>query len=79
MFKLPIKHITRLLIKAYEKQKENSAWELYVSLYPNMSEDTFISFEKFYNPQKKVEIEEKSEEEILREVKEILDTFNERR
>lgn len=76
--KLSIKKITRLLMKSYEKQKENSAWELYLTIYPNMTEETFIPFEDYYN-KKRMKIRDKTEEEILKDVKEIIDTFNERR
>lgn len=78
VIKLPIKNITRLLIKANDKQKENSAWELYVAIYPKMTEETFIPFEEFYN-NRTTKIEDKSEEEILEDVKGIIDTFNESR
>lgn len=52
---------------------------MYIALYPNMTAETFIPFEEFYNPKKKVKIQEKSEGEILTEVKEILDAFAESR
>ena len=81
ILKLPIKNITRLLIKAREKQEEDMAWDVYLILYQNMNEETFISFDDFYKRRipVKQEVREKTEEEILKEVKGILDTFNESR
>ena len=73
--KLPIKNITRLILKANDKQIENSAWELYLTVYPYMNKETFIPFEDFYNPGQ-IKTEDKTEEEILSEVKEILDSFS---
>lgn len=74
--RLPVKHIARLLDKASDKQAENTAWELYVSVYPKMTKETFVPFEKFYNPGKIQKEEVKTEEEILTNVKKILDSFN---
>lgn len=76
---MSIKNITKLLLKAKGKENERDAWQLYVSIYPNFNEDTFVTFEEFMKPNKATQEEEKSEEEILKEVKEIINTFNERR
>lgn len=32
---------------AIEKERENNLWEVYSLQYPNMNEDTFISFEDY--------------------------------
>lgn len=74
--KLPIKNITRLLIKANEKKDRKDAWELYLTLLPNMGQENFMTFDEFYNRGKVVLEGEQSEEEILKDVKEILDSFN---
>jgi hypothetical protein len=39
-----------------------------------MTEENFIPFEEFYNPQQPVEVEHKSESEILSDVREILNS-----
>lgn len=39
-----------------------------------MTEETFVPFEEFYKPQQAIEVEQKSESEILAEVKGILDS-----
>ena len=72
--KLQLRNITRLLGRAYEKKLENKMWDLYVVKYQHMDEKTYKPFEEFYNPNKKES--DKSEIEILREVKESVDTFN---
>lgn len=79
MIKLPLRNITRLLIKAKEKEDRKEAWDLYVAVYPNMNKETYIPFDEVYQPGKRVKTVEKTEEEILKDVKEILDTFNERK
>lgn len=74
VIRLPISKITRLLEKAAEKKQLEKAWELYVVRYQWMNKENYITFEEFYNPEKQV-TENKSEAEILAEVKEILDGF----
>lgn len=64
------------MVKAYESKYEKRYWDLYVSIYPNMTTDTFIAFEEFYKPSRQVEVENKNIEDILVDVKGILDTFN---
>ena len=40
----------RLINKAVEKNNEQRLWNLYCTIYPNMDEKTFMSFEKFKKP-----------------------------
>lgn len=74
--RLPIKNVTRLLNKAKEEKEKGLAWDVYLTIYPNMNKETYISFEDFYKPKKKIEIPTKTEAEILTDVKEIINTFN---
>lgn len=76
--KQPVKIITRLLVNAFENRRENLAWDLYVALYPNMTKETFILFEDFHNKWN-MKVEDKSEEKILENVKQTIDTFNKSR
>ena len=76
VLRLPIRNVTRLLSKAKEEKEENLAWDLYLVVYAKMTADTFVSFEDFYKAKKKVEIQTKTEAEVLTEVKEILNSFN---
>lgn len=62
-----------LIIKGMEKQAEERAFKLYVSKYAMMDEKTYIPFEKFY--QKPSEVEVKPVDEILSDVKDILNNY----
>lgn len=72
VMKLSLRNITRLLKKAFDKRKEQKAWQLYLMKYQNMTSEDYMSFEDFYNPR---EQSNKSEKEILTDVKEILSAF----
>lgn len=63
-----------LILKAYEKRAEERAFTLYASRYGWMDKESFIPFNEFHNPEKPV-TENKSVEEILKEVENTLDTF----
>lgn len=51
-----------------EKQKE-AIFELYKSIFPNMTEETYISFEEYYLMCVQ---EEKTTEEIIKETEQLL-------
>lgn len=60
---------------AYESDKEEKIWQLWTSLYPNMTKENYISFEEFKNsiiPSGQVEIENLDKEEILDKVNDII-------
>ncbi|WP_209121507.1 hypothetical protein [Alkalihalobacillus sp. BA299] len=44
---LPIKHITRLLDKAFDKKEENKAWDMWLVKYEYMNKDNFVPFSEF--------------------------------
>lgn len=69
---LPIGVIRELIIGAWKRKDKENAWQLYVNVYPTMNNETYISFQDFYAP-KKVDV--RTEEEILSEVKDIIDMF----
>lgn len=62
-----------LIVKAIEKRDEERAWQLYLTKYPYMTEEDYIPFDTFYNPNRGKE-ESKSAEDILEEVKKLLDS-----
>ncbi len=64
-----------LINRAYEKDREDRAFQLYSMKYMWMSKDNFVPFEKFYDPKQAAQVEQKSESQILSEVKEILDSY----
>lgn len=72
---MDIEDFIQIVKKAFEKQSENKAWELYLTRYANMTEEDYIPFDEFYKPQVNQEIENKSEADILAEVKQILDSL----
>jgi glycerol-3-phosphate O-acyltransferase len=61
-----------LIIKALKKTEEDKAWDMWLTLYPNMDKKTFIPFSDFFKqsttkqvaktPQTKDEILAKAEE-----------------
>lgn len=60
---------------AYESDKEEKIWQLWTSLYPNMTKENYISFEEFKNsiiPSGQAEIEDLDTEEILDKVNNII-------
>lgn len=73
VLKLPIAQITKLLINAYEKQSEEKAWQLYLTKYQHMTEENYVPFDEFYKP-KRVEETNKSAENILAEVREMMNS-----
>lgn len=72
MLNLEFKQTIELIDKAYEKVLDIQIFEMWLSLYPNMKKENFISLEEYRN---KVlinnNISNVSDEEILEEVREI--------
>lgn len=38
-----------LIFKAYEEREKEKLFKLYSNIYPYMTEETFITFEEYYN------------------------------
>jgi len=76
--KSKIRHIRRLLNEAFKKSEEERAWGLYLTQYPNMDEKTFKPFEEFYKPKEQNQAveETKTAEEILNNVKELMNSHS---
>lgn len=66
----------QMIKEIYNKQHEEKAYRLYTSIYPNMTKETYVTFEEFYKPQQRnVEsTDTKSAEEILKEVQETMNS-----
>lgn len=60
-----------LINKAFEKREEQEAWDMWLTKYPNMDEETFIPFSEFCDIVTGRNIVTKPKEEILREAEEI--------
>ena len=50
---LPYQIGVKQINKAIEEEKDSRLWEVWLTLYPNMTEDNFISFEEFKGKQAK--------------------------
>ena len=60
---------------AHEADREEKAWQLWVSIYPNMTKENYISFEEFKNsiiPKGCNSVENLDTEEILDKVNSII-------
>lgn len=68
--KIRLKNIMPLLIKAFEKEQEDWAWDMWLTLYPKMTKDTFTSFEDYKKELFKPNVKhtEKTAEEITEEM-----------
>jgi hypothetical protein len=65
-----------LILKAYEKREEEKAWQMWLTLYPNMkTRESFIPFKEFYKKQTQ-QISKRPAEEILAEAEEITERIN---
>jgi hypothetical protein len=69
---LDINHGISLINKAVEERDKEKVWQQWLVLYPNMSEENFISFDDYYNSMKVTNISiTKSKEDIISEAEEI--------
>lgn len=50
---LPFRAGIKQINKAAEEEKDARLWEAWLTLYPNMTEENFISFEEFKGKQTK--------------------------
>ena len=67
-----------LFIYAIEKDKENKLWELWKLQYPQMDEESFITFEEYKNKNIKKQTTQKTYEEIEKEMEEVEKAFGRR-
>ena len=64
-----------MIIFVFTQETENRLWQQWLTLYPNMNKENFISFERF-----KFQVmprEEKKREEILKEMLPIIQACKE--
>lgn len=64
----------KLLIEALKKERENDAWDMWLTLYPRMNKENFMSFEDFKKEVIKsaVRVSNKTKEEIEEEMLKIV-------
>jgi hypothetical protein len=60
-----------LLVDAYEKDLEDKLWQQWLAIYPNMSNENFISFEDFKKEAFKPKLEKIDVEEVLKDAESI--------
>lgn len=46
--KLPLSIGVKLIYKCLYEIERQKAWDIWISIYPNMRKDNFMSFEKFF-------------------------------
>lgn len=62
----------KLINKAIKERDRQKIWDIWISCYPNMTKDNYITFEDFYDKAtKKVTVSTKTAEEIYNEALEI--------
>ncbi|HEY5555862.1 hypothetical protein [Acetobacterium sp.] len=71
IMKMPYRSAAKLIIKAAEQNTKDLLFKLYNSIYPNMGKKTFVSFDEFYKKAvpKKIELDTRSKDEIMQEIK----------
>lgn len=69
-----------LIKKAYVEEEKEKLWQLYLTKYQYMNQETYIAFEDFINPSKVIDrtYENKTFEEIVSEAESILDSLRTR-
>lgn len=64
-----------IIKKADEKHVEERAFQLYTARYPWMTEKNFITFEEFHKPQNNEQYEQKTADEIINDVREMMNSY----
>lgn len=63
-----------IYIKAVEKNTERQVWEQWLAAYPNMTKETFISFNDYFKKMKQPQNtnDNRSDDEIIQDAENIL-------
>ena len=72
---LPFKEGSELYLKATEKYQDERLWDMWLSIYPNMDKESFVSFEQFKLNARKQKITKRTDEEIIQDAENILQSF----
>jgi hypothetical protein len=64
--------IIEIINLIYETRNEKKTWDIYLAIYPNMTSETYMSFEEFKKPKPKKN--KKTKEEILDDVRLIMNS-----
>ena len=70
-----------MITHALEKEAENAAWDIWIAVYPNFTEETFIPFADFKAEQLKKKPRKviKTPEEIIKEMTAVVEHFEQRK
>lgn len=71
--RMPYQDALKVIAKGREKDSEKRLWDQYVSIYPYMNDDNFISFEEFKNKTVKPAEPTRTKEDVLDEVEDIIE------
>jgi hypothetical protein len=75
---LDVQTVLGLLHQAFQKREEERAYQLYASVYPHFTKNTFKKFSEFYQGQTQP-VSTRSSEDILNTAAEILRKAGEKR
>lgn len=65
-----------IIVKAFKNESKDKFYKLYLTQYPNMDKDNYISFEDFYKQSTTKRINtNKNKEEIYKNVENILKNY----
>lgn len=70
MYRLPLKHVVRLIQKAKIKKEKQKAWDMWLIKYQHMDKESFVPFSEFYRTLTQP-LSTRSKEDILKDVNEI--------
>jgi len=76
--KMPLSFGCKVIFRELEKKEERKSWEMWLTLYPNMTDKNFISFSQFYKKQKEP-ISKRPKEDFLNEVEGIRESIRDKK
>ena len=75
--KMPLSFGCKVIFRELEKKEERKAWEMWLTLYPNMNKENFMPFSEFFRMQKEP-ISKRPKEDILEEVERIRESVRDK-
>ena len=70
---MPFMDGLKIIAAGRKKKSDNRLWEQYLTIYPHMTEENFVSFTEFKSDVYKPKETKKTTEDILKDVKDIID------
>ena len=70
---MPFMDGLKIIAAGRKKESDNRLWEQYLTIYPHMTEENFVSFTEFKSDAYKPKETKKTTEDILNDVKHIID------